>query len=163
MDNITQKDIDHVLGMMDTINRVAKTKTIYSLIDAEGNKINLVEIADTLSEYINKHLNDSENETPVNSQMFPLFNNFYALLLGRRMSFPNAILLVSSPMTNHAMSQIALGSALLMRYMDKNKLKIVSETIALTDKEIEMLDQMQKSQKDNLSKLDSILDDKNIQ
>ena len=127
---------------MVTIIPKKKVKLTAYLEDKDGERILLATVATNLNKYIRKHLKSKEN-TPVNSQLLPLINQYMVSSIGRHIGLRSAGLLLSAEMPKYAISTFGLDVALLMRYIQQHSLKIITEETPVTQIEIDKYLSMQ--------------------
>lgn len=121
---------------MVTIMPKKKIKVTAYLEDEEGDKILISEIAENLVNFVNEQLGDEEN-TAVNSQLFPLCGQFMTSIVPRFMGFQLSSLMFEASGFRQALLTLTLSSTLFMQYIEQHKLKIVTEVTQLSDQEVE--------------------------
>lgn len=119
-----------------TILRDRKLRIIAHLEDAEGNRIDLKEVATDLLAYIEKHM-QSPTSTPVNDQIFPLLSQSMVSVVPRTAGISVADFIFSAGVLRNTMIRYGLASFLLAQYIQQHKLKIVTEEEPLTQHEID--------------------------
>lgn len=121
---------------MVTILPKKKIKVVAYLEDTDGDRILLSEIAESLVDYVNEQFKAEEN-TPVNSQLFPLCGQFMTSIVPRFVGFRLAGLMFEAGGFRDALLTLSLSSTLLMQYIEQHNLKIVTEIVQLTDDEVQ--------------------------
>jgi hypothetical protein len=121
---------------MVTLMPKRKLKITAYLEDEEGEKVSLADLAQDVVRYIEEHMTDSES-TAINSQFFPLINQFMTSVVPRATDLRVAEFMFTAGAIRHALSYFGLAVALLMQYISQHNLKIVTEEEAVTDEEME--------------------------
>lgn len=121
---------------MVTIMPKRKIKMTAHLEDKDGQKITLATIATNLKNYIDGHMENVE-DTPVNTQLFPLINQMMVSAIPRHVGLQLSSFLFAARGSRQAISVFGLQIALLMRYIQQHELKIVTEQVKISDKELE--------------------------
>lgn len=120
---------------MVTIMPKKKIKVTAYLEDAEGDRILVSEIAESLVTFVNEQLKEQES-TPVNSQLFPLCGQFMTSIVPRFVGLQIAGLMFEATAFRNALLTLSLSSTLFMQYIEQHKLKIVTEVTQLSDDEV---------------------------
>jgi hypothetical protein len=115
-----------------------KIRVMTYLEDDAGDRITLKELAVELVDFINKNMEDPEKNV-INAQLFPLTAQFMGSLVPRFVGIQASTVLFGASSFRRALTMTALGTALLMQYIQQHGLKIVTETETVTDQEIESL------------------------
>lgn len=132
---------------MVTIMKERKVKMIAYLEDPDGDRIELATVAEQLTTYINKHMEDKENNA-INTQLYPLVNQMMASSVPRALGMEISVFLLTAETTRTGMSYFGLYIALLMRYITQHNLKIVTEETPLSDFEYhEYMNKQQENEK----------------
>jgi len=121
---------------MVTIIPKRKIKLSAYLEDKDGERIPVSRVAENLTKYVEKHMKDEEN-TPVNSQLFPMINSMMTSAVPRLMGMGPSMFLLMASTSRIALSYFGLTVALFMRYIQQHDLKIVTEETKISDKQIE--------------------------
>lgn len=121
---------------MITIMPKRKVKMVAHLEDQDGSKILLSTIAEKMKDHINKHMKSSEN-SPINSQLFPLINQMMISAVPRHVNISTAAFLFTARESRYALSMFGLQIALLMRYIDQNKLKVVCTEHKISQEQVD--------------------------
>jgi len=121
---------------MVTIMPKRKIKISAYLEDKDGERISLTTVSKNLNKYINKHMTNGEN-TPVNSQLFPLINQMMISSVPRSVGVAVSGFLFTAQSSRYALSMFGLNIALLMQYIHKHELKIVTEETPISEKQLE--------------------------
>jgi hypothetical protein len=129
---------------MVTLMPKRKIKVSAYLEDQEGERVLLGDIAEDLVRYIKEHMTADES-SPINSQFFPLINQFMISIVPRVVGLQVTEFMFTASALRSAMSMFGLSVALLMQYIQQHNLKIVTEEEAITEEELE--DFMERGQK----------------
>jgi len=105
------------------------------LEDKDGERIDLATVAENVTKYVNKEMKDMENN-PINSQLYPLFNQYMISAVGRQVGLTQAAFLMSAEVSKTALSLFGLSSCLLTRYINQHELTVVTEETPVTEQEI---------------------------
>lgn len=111
-------------------------KVVAHLEDEEGEIITIKEISKELASFINDQMT-TEEMTPINSQLFPVCGQFMTSLVPRLVGIQTSMVLFAAGSFRQALLDLSLGSLLLMQYIEQHKLKIVTETIPLSQYEMD--------------------------
>ena len=121
---------------MVTIMPKKKIKVTAYLEDKDGERILISEIAEQLVKYLQDQMT-TEEPTAINSQMFPLCGQFMMSIVPRFVGMDLAHLMFQAGGFRQALLTLSLSSTLFMQYIQQHELKVVTETTALSDDEVE--------------------------
>ncbi len=136
MDNISPEDVFSLV----TIIPGRKMRVKAHLIDKDGEKIELSEIAQDLVKYTAEKMKDEENNQ-VNTQVFPLMAQLMVSYIPRVVGLGGADLLFGAPIMRGSLINMAMAAFLMLQYIRQHNLKIVTEEEEITDLELEALRQ----------------------
>ena len=121
---------------MVTLMPKRKLKVTAYLENEEGEKVSLAELAEDVTRYIKEHMTMDET-TAINSQFFPLINQFMISVVPRVTDLKVTEFMFTAGALRHTLSFFGLSVALLMQYIQQHKLKIVTEEETITEEELE--------------------------
>lgn len=122
---------------MVTVMPKKKIKVVAYLEDEDGDRVTIADIAENLVEFITSHMTNEES-TDINSQIMPLCGSFITSIIPRFVGFRPASFMFSASIFKDALLYLSMSSVLFIQYIEQNKLKIVTETFALSQEEIDI-------------------------
>lgn len=139
-DNMDPEDV----FTMVMINRKRKVKTTVELQDKDGDVVPLKDVLQQLIQYSRTKMEDTEGNQ-FNDQIMPLMSQAVVGSLGRMIGIRNTAFHLSNETTRIAFIQTMCIGLLLLKFIQKEELKIYTYEESVSDEEIEEIDRRSKA------------------
>lgn len=118
-----------------TVMPERKLKITCYLVDKDGDRVEIADIADDLVKYIHEKMSVQENND-VNTQVFPLIGQLMASYTPRAVGMKPAAFLLAAPSIRNALIDLGMASFLMLQYIKQMGLKIVTNEEEISDQEM---------------------------
>lgn len=143
-------NVEDVFSMV-MINKIKMTKVTVSLETEDHEEVDLPEVISELLGYMKDKM-DPDNEDNAESNQFadqimPLISQSLVSCLGRTIGIPSTGFMLADDMTRTALIWSMCMSFLLLKYVQKHKLRIFTSEEPVTEEELEAIDRKTQANK----------------
>ncbi len=140
--DLSEEELDKFFELM-FINKITKKRISIQLENTAGEVVPIKEVLEQVNEYVTNQLNSKETNSTI-QQIFPLVAQQASYSVPRLAGADNAMFVFTSGLLKSTVLHQMIVSFYLLKFIQKNNLKIVTLEEDMTDEDIEKFEMASK-------------------